>query len=58
MIEQMHIGIDSDNDDNDRWDFPDVQISGMGTGGKDGNGPNNKKLLWNTNIIYLIIFRK
>jgi hypothetical protein len=28
MIEKMNIGIDSDDDDN-KWDFPDVHISGV-----------------------------
>jgi hypothetical protein len=29
MIERMNIGLDSDDDDG-KWDFPDVQISGLG----------------------------
>ena len=28
IIERMNIGIDSDDDDN-KWDFPDVHISGV-----------------------------
>ena len=28
MIEKMNIGLDSDDDD-DKWDFPDVHISGV-----------------------------
>ena len=31
MIEKMNIGIDSDDDD-DKWDFPDVHIAAVAKG--------------------------